>query len=76
MAILRRPEFKRKRWYKRRYWKRQPIARIFKTVYSDLAASMIPLQTPLLGMLKKHQTEGTGMKWGGRAMYFDVTVGE
>ena len=69
--IVRRKEFKRKRWYRRRERKRMPFSRVLKQVYADMRAVIVPLNTPLLSCLRTANPESR-VRWGGNNYYFDV----
>jgi len=76
MDKVRRKEFKKARWYKRRRNRRHPISRIFKRLYEGIQESLIPLATPLLGMLKKQRRrpKDAPLAWDGQTLYFDVVT--
>lgn len=72
---LRRKEYKRKRWYKRRAARRHPLSRILKDFYINIRdnwtiATLVA--TPLCGVARiPGQRE---VRWGGDGMYFDIAV--
>ncbi len=75
-GIVRRSEYKRKRWYKRRANRRNPLDRTLKKVYGGFRgefARLFSLQTPLLSALRKG-ADGRSVNWGGNGMYFDVVT--
>jgi len=69
---LRRPEFKRKRRYKRRERQRHRISRLFKNLYSDMRFRLFPIATPFVAM----RTAEKKVVWGGSGMYFDIVGSE
>ncbi len=74
--ITRRAEYKRKRWYKRRAARRNPMDRTLKGLFREFRASMVALfnqKTPLLSIIRK-AGDGPSMHWGGDGMYFDVVA--
>ena len=68
---VRRAEFKRARWYKRRKWQRNPPPKMLKAVYEDLRFAM-PTLTPLSSLLKG---DGKEIRWGGTGVYFETSPG-
>lgn len=73
--IVRRPEFKRKRQYRRRARQRNPIGKALKAFYANMRLDIINLTTPLLSCLRRGQPDRSGVLWGGSSLYFDVTPG-
>ncbi len=72
-GIVRRKEYKRKRWYKRRAARRSPLSRLLKNLYADMRTQMYPVITPLVAQMR-WQAAGESVRWGGSNHYFDVHV--
>lgn len=73
--IVRRPEFKRKRQYRRRARQRNPIGKMLKSLYADLSKDIFNRTTPLLSCFRRCPTDLPEMVWGGTSLYFEVTPG-
>jgi len=68
---VRRPEYRKKRWYKNRTRRRNPIGRVFRRLYEGFASAVI---MPRLSCLASTAPSGRTVRWGGEGLYFDVVV--